>query len=104
MPSKQNVNQFSLKALLWVITFFSALFTVLTVDDPFVVTIAGAVIAANILGALAALLVTHGLDFPRDGSYRYENRSTFRNTDDANIADQLNLVNDSEKDIAYIEE
>lgn len=69
-------RQFRLVNLFWVVTFFGAVFALLMDGNELVQLIAGSVIAANILGAIAAIFLTHGLGFPTDGSYRHENRST----------------------------
>ena len=71
-----NQRQFRLSNLFWLVTFFGAVFALLMEGNELVQLIAGAVIAANVLGAIAALVITNGLGFPTDGSYRHENRST----------------------------
>ena len=82
-----NQRQFGLEHLLWAITFFSALFALTIEGNELVQLIAGAVLAANVMGAIAALFITHSLGFPRDGSYRHENRSLPHN-------DEVFYIND----------
>ena len=63
-------RQFNLTTLFLAVTAICALLALLFTSHPFVQIVAGAVIAANVLGAIAALVITHGLGFPRDGSLR----------------------------------
>lgn len=80
-------RQFGLAHLLWLVTFFSALFALTVEGNELVQLIAGAVLAANVMGAIAALFITHSLGFPRDGSYRHENRSLPHNNEVFHISD-----------------
>ena len=57
-------------SLLLVAAAICAILALLFTSNPFVQIVAGAVIAANVLGAIVALIITHGLGFPRDGSLR----------------------------------
>lgn len=70
MKQKLNQNQFKLSSLLWIVTLVCAASALVVQSNPFIQTIAWSVIAANILGAFVALIVTHGFGMPRDGSLR----------------------------------
>jgi hypothetical protein len=65
-------KQFRLSSLLWIVTLVCAACALVVESNSFIQTIAGSVIAANILGAIVALIVTHGFGLPRDGSFRHE--------------------------------
>ena len=65
-----STRQFNLTALMLVVAAICAILALVFTSNPFVQIVAGAVIAANVLGAIAALVITHGLGFPRDGSLR----------------------------------
>jgi membrane protein YdbS with pleckstrin-like domain len=62
--------QYNLASLLCLITVICAVLALVVKPNPFVQMVAGAVIGANVLGAVAALFVTHAMGFPRDGSLR----------------------------------
>lgn len=77
--------QYNLRTMLLVITTLSAVFAMAFADNKFIQLVAISVIVANGLGAIAALVLTHGLKMPRDGSY-------WREDDEA---DELNSANES---------
>lgn len=66
--------QIRLKTFLVLITLLSVLFAVIFADNKFVLTVAMSVIVANVLGAVAALVLTHVFKMPTDGSYWREGR------------------------------
>ena len=57
--------------------FICALLAMLTSSNEFVRLVAGCMVAANLLGLLAGLLVTHVFKMPRDGSYRHAEETEF---------------------------
>ena len=79
--------QIRLKTVLVLITLLSVVFAIIFADNKFVQTVAVSIIAANVLGAIAALVLTHVFKMPRDGSYWREGH------DDEGQADQDSIHN-----------
>ena len=70
MKSKPNQAHVSLQATLLGITLLCVLVALTVSSDHTVKLIVGWVVAANILGLIVGLLVTHLFGVPRDGGYR----------------------------------
>jgi len=64
-------HQFSLRSLFVATTVIASLVALSLDSNELVRTIAGTALAINLFGWLAGLFITHGLGFPRDGTYRH---------------------------------
>ena len=65
-------HQFSLRTSMIVITLLCAVFFLASKGSPLVKQITFVILAANLLGFFAALIVTDVFGLPRDGSYSFE--------------------------------
>jgi len=65
-------HQFSLRSLFVATTVIASLVALSLDSNELLRTIAGTTLAINLFGWLAGLFITHGLGFPRDGSYRHK--------------------------------
>ena len=68
---KLEDSQISLRAMILIMLIGGLVMALITTYHEFVQSVAVSVVAANVLGAIVALFVTHVLRMPRDGDYRH---------------------------------
>ena len=63
-------TQFSIRTLLIVTLVVGVAVAILVSGNRYLIQISGWVLAANLVGAIVALIVTYAMKIPRDGSLR----------------------------------
>lgn len=81
MSRKLSLPQFSLRTVFLGVTVLCVLLALFASSNEFVRLLAGCVIAVNVLGGIAGLLVTYVFKLPRDGGYSFQDESSDESND-----------------------